>query len=103
MSPYDARIGGIRAGLMGTPMPNTYAPTAAPNPFGPQQVPGQPPNPAPAPGFHVPTVGGNGPISNADDYLSGGFEMARTNIGQNGAGASGFKDRGTMSGQGSPY
>lgn len=86
MSPYNAQIGGLRAGLMGTQMPSSYAPQFAPPP-----APG---------GFQMPN---NGPISSANGYLGGAFDMARSNIGGNASGPGGFKDRGTMSGQGSPY
>ncbi len=77
---YSPQIGNARSGLMGTLMPQSYAPH-----------------------FQMPMQGFDHPMQGANDYMSNAYSMSGSNIGQDASGPSGFKDRGMMSGQGSPY
>jgi hypothetical protein len=97
-SPYGGQIGNIRAGLMGTQMPDTYGASMQNPAFQPPMPPGQ--SQIHTPDFRGPNMG---PITNSNSYLKGAYALSGNNIGMDGSGASGYKDRGTMSGQGSPY
>ncbi len=74
--PYNAQLGGLRAGLMGTQMPDTYG-SSMPNPgYQPApMLPGQ------AGGFHLPQSHGadNLGISRGGAGMHDAFEMARKN------------------------